>query len=119
MQSDALARTEVTPELTENLYSRGSGRVKKTDYLRNKTVVEGLRSALAFLERQRKVCQGGTRQHHGTGLGRPDRTCRAGAHSFCALRSKREGACRGRIRVQSRLGKAPCAGLRCGGGKNR
>ncbi|HWR89455.1 MAG TPA: TolC family protein, partial [Dissulfurispiraceae bacterium] len=51
---DALARMEVTLELTENLYSRGSGRVKKTDYLRNKTVVEGLRSALAFLEANEK-----------------------------------------------------------------
>jgi len=47
---DALARMEVTLELTENLYKRGSGKVKKTDYLRNKTVVEGLRSMVAVLD---------------------------------------------------------------------
>ena len=52
---DALARMEVTLELTENLYKRGSGRVKKTDYLRNKTVVEGLRSALAMLQANEKI----------------------------------------------------------------
>lgn len=48
--SDALARLEVTLELTENLYKKGSGRVKKTDYLRNKIVVEGLRSLLAMVK---------------------------------------------------------------------
>ncbi len=47
---DALARMEVTLELTEKLYTQGSGKVKKTDYLRNKTVVEWLRSALSALE---------------------------------------------------------------------
>lgn len=47
--TDTLARMEVTLALTESLYTRGSGRVKKTDYLRNKTVVEGLRSLCAFL----------------------------------------------------------------------
>lgn len=47
---DALTRMEVTLELTENLYTKGSGKVKKTDYLRNKTVVEGLRSAVTALE---------------------------------------------------------------------
>jgi outer membrane protein TolC len=47
---DTLARMEVTLELTENLYTRGSGRVKKTDYLRSKTVVEALRSTVSSLE---------------------------------------------------------------------
>lgn len=46
---DALTRMEVTLELTENLYTKGSGKVKKTDYLRNKTVVEWLRSAVTSL----------------------------------------------------------------------
>ncbi len=46
---DALSRMEVTLELTENLYTKGSGKVKKTDYLRNKTVVEWLRSAVTSL----------------------------------------------------------------------
>lgn len=46
---DALARLEATLELTENLYKRGSGRVKKTDWLKHKMVVETLRSILAGL----------------------------------------------------------------------
>lgn len=46
---DALTRMEVTLDLTENLYTKGSGKVKKTDYLRNKTVVEWLRSAVTAL----------------------------------------------------------------------
>ncbi|MGA7991107.1 MAG: TolC family protein [Thermoanaerobaculia bacterium] len=48
--ADSLARMEVTLQLTENLYKGGSTRVKKTDYLRNKSVVEALRSTLAFLK---------------------------------------------------------------------
>jgi outer membrane protein len=47
---DALARLEVTLELTENLYKKGSGRVKKTDYLRNKSTVEGVRTLVASLK---------------------------------------------------------------------
>jgi outer membrane protein len=47
---EALARLEVTLELTENLYKHGSGRVKKTDYLQNKVVVESLRVLVARLE---------------------------------------------------------------------
>jgi len=48
--TDTLARMEVTLELTEKLYTQGSGRVRKTDFLRNKTVVEALRSAVRALE---------------------------------------------------------------------
>ncbi|MGC2062471.1 MAG: TolC family protein, partial [Thermodesulfovibrionales bacterium] len=47
---DALDRMEVTLDLTEKLYKSGSGRVKKTDYLRNKSVVEGLRTGVASLK---------------------------------------------------------------------
>jgi len=47
---DALARLETTLSLTEKLYQTGSGRVKKTDYLRNKTIVEAARSLSAVLE---------------------------------------------------------------------
>ena len=54
---DTLARMEVTLELTENLYTRGSGRVKKTDFLRNKTVVEGLRGAVSALEANEKLAK--------------------------------------------------------------
>ncbi|MGA7828013.1 MAG: TolC family protein [Geobacteraceae bacterium] len=52
---DTLARMKITLELTENLYTKGSGRVKKTDYLRTKTVVEWLRSAVSTLEANEKL----------------------------------------------------------------
>lgn len=54
---DALSRMEVTLELTESLYTRGSGKVKKTDYLRNKTVVEWLRSTIAILEANEQLAR--------------------------------------------------------------
>lgn len=54
---DALTRMEVTLELTESLYTRGSGKVKKTDYLRNKTVVEWLRSTIAILEANEQMAR--------------------------------------------------------------
>ncbi|MRR06459.1 MAG: TolC family protein [Deltaproteobacteria bacterium] len=54
---ETLARMEVTLELTENLYTKGSGRVKKTDYLRNKTVVEWLRSAVSSLDANEKLAK--------------------------------------------------------------
>jgi len=54
---DALARLEATLTLTENLYQRGSGKVKKTDYLRNKTIVEAARSILAVLESNVQLTQ--------------------------------------------------------------
>ena len=46
---EALDRLEVTLELTENLYRRGSGRVMKTDFLKHKVVVESVRSLVARL----------------------------------------------------------------------
>ena len=48
--NEALQRMEVTLELTEKLYKTGSGRVKKTDYLRNKSIVEELRSGVTMLK---------------------------------------------------------------------
>jgi len=54
---DALTRMEVTLELTENLYTKGSGKVKKTDYLRNKTVVEWLRTAVTSLEANEQLAR--------------------------------------------------------------
>jgi outer membrane protein len=54
---DSLARMEVTLELTEKLYTQGSGRVKKTDYLRNKTVVEWLRATLKELEGREQLAK--------------------------------------------------------------
>jgi outer membrane protein len=50
---ESLARMDSTLQLTENFYQNGSGRVAKTDYLRNKVIVEGFRSILALLEKNR------------------------------------------------------------------
>jgi outer membrane protein len=47
---DTLDRFEVTLELTEKLYKNGSGRVKKTDYLRTQVIVSSIRSALELLK---------------------------------------------------------------------
>lgn len=46
---DTLERFEVTLELTENLYKHGSGKVKKTDYLRTQVVVASIRSLVELL----------------------------------------------------------------------
>ncbi len=64
---DALARMEVTLELTENLYTKGSGRVKKTDYLRNKTVVEGLRTTVSALEANEQLAKAALTNSMGLG----------------------------------------------------
>jgi outer membrane protein len=56
---DALARMEGTLELTESLYKNGSGRVKKTDYLRNKAMVDTLRSMVAEAEGQERAARAG------------------------------------------------------------
>jgi outer membrane protein TolC len=48
---------QVTLDLTENLYKKGSGKVKKTDYLRNKTVVEWLRTTVTSLEANEQLAK--------------------------------------------------------------
>lgn len=48
---DTLERMEATLNLTETMYKEGSGRVKKTDFLGNKVMVESLRSMVALLEK--------------------------------------------------------------------
>ena len=54
---DALARMEATLQLTETMYKEGSGRVKKTDYLDNKVMVENMRSAVAQLENNQNLAE--------------------------------------------------------------
>ncbi len=46
---DVLARMEATLELTEKFYKGGSMKVTKMDYLRNKVVVDGMRSMVENL----------------------------------------------------------------------
>ena len=55
---DTLARMETTLNLTETMFKEGSGeKVKKTDYLENKVMVESLRSAVATLEKHEAISQ--------------------------------------------------------------
>jgi outer membrane protein len=54
---DALARMEVTLELTENLYKNGAGKVNKTDYLDNVVMVETIRSMVAELNKNQSVAE--------------------------------------------------------------
>lgn len=54
---DTLARMEATLSLTETMYKEGSGRVKKTDWLDNKVMVESLRSMVALLEKNELMAQ--------------------------------------------------------------
>ena len=54
---DTMARMEATLNLTETMYKEGSGKVKKTDYLDNKIMVESLRSAVALLEKNEAMAQ--------------------------------------------------------------
>jgi outer membrane protein len=53
--SDTVARMEATLNLTEKMYQTGTGTVKKTDYLRNKAVVETLKTILAEMESKLQV----------------------------------------------------------------
>lgn len=54
---DTLARMETTLNLTETMYKEGSGRIKKTDWLDNKVMVESLRSMVALLEKNELMAQ--------------------------------------------------------------
>ena len=55
--NDTLARMEATLNLTETMYKEGSGKVKKTDWLDNKVMVETLRSMVALLEKNETMAQ--------------------------------------------------------------
>jgi outer membrane protein TolC len=54
---DTLARMEATLNLTETMYKEGSGRVKKTDFLENKIMVESLRAMVTQLEKNETMAQ--------------------------------------------------------------
>lgn len=54
---DTLARMEATLNLTEAMYKEGSGKVKKTDFLDNKVMVETLRATLALLEKNEEMAR--------------------------------------------------------------
>lgn len=52
-----LERMEATLSLTETMYKEGSGKVKKTDFLDNKVMVESIRSMVAALEKNESMAQ--------------------------------------------------------------
>ncbi|MBN1142660.1 MAG: TolC family protein, partial [Deltaproteobacteria bacterium] len=54
---DTLARMETTLSLTESLYKGGSSKVKKTDWLDNRVMVESLRALIASLEKNELMAQ--------------------------------------------------------------
>jgi outer membrane protein TolC len=54
---DTLERMEATLSLTETMYKEGSGRVKKTDWLDNKVIVETIRATVAMLEKNEAMAQ--------------------------------------------------------------
>lgn len=57
LAEEALERFQVTLELTESLYQHGSGRVKKTDYLRTQVVVASLKSLVALMRSQEELAR--------------------------------------------------------------
>lgn len=54
---DTLDRMEATLSLTETMYKEGSGKVKKTDFLDNKVMVESLRAMVTLLEKNEAMAQ--------------------------------------------------------------
>ncbi len=52
---EAQKRLEVLLHLTKNLYQQGSGKVKKTDYLQTKMIVNDVRSMVARLKSNRQM----------------------------------------------------------------
>ena len=52
---DTLERMEATQDLTEKMFNTGSGRVKKTDFLRSRSMVEIIRGSLAEAEARRRA----------------------------------------------------------------
>jgi outer membrane protein len=57
ISKDTLTRMETTLDLTEKMFQTGSGTVKKTDYLRNKYVVETIRGVVSEINSQAKVME--------------------------------------------------------------
>ena len=55
--SDTLERMKVTLELTESLYKTGSGRVKKTDFLRHSSMVDTIASMVTEFEAQERTAR--------------------------------------------------------------
>ncbi|MBI5691805.1 MAG: TolC family protein [Verrucomicrobia bacterium] len=54
---DTLARMEATLNLTETMYKEGGGKVKKTDWLDNKVMVESIRAMVVMLEKNEAMAQ--------------------------------------------------------------
>ncbi|MCX6170479.1 MAG: TolC family protein [Ignavibacteriales bacterium] len=53
--TEAYERLNSTLDLTESLYQKGSGKVTKSDYLKNKTMVEVIKSIVAQISGERRI----------------------------------------------------------------
>jgi len=54
---ETFERLNATLDLTEALYKNGSGRVKKTDYLKNKLIVDNVKMMVLELEKNRELAR--------------------------------------------------------------
>ncbi|MBN2104557.1 TolC family protein [bacterium] len=54
---EAFDRLNATLDLTESLYKNGSGRVKKTDYLKNKLIVDNVKMLIVELQKSNKLAE--------------------------------------------------------------
>lgn len=54
---EAYERLDATLNLTETLYKNGSGRVKKTDYLKNKLIVDNIKILMIELKKKNQLAQ--------------------------------------------------------------
>lgn len=54
---EALDRLSATLKFTESLYQQGSGRVTKSDYLKNKTMVEVIKAVASQLDGEQRIAQ--------------------------------------------------------------
>jgi outer membrane protein len=55
--SDAYDRMDATLQFTKSVYEKGSGKVTRSDYLKNKMFVEAINAAVAQLTGERKIAE--------------------------------------------------------------
>ena len=84
---DTLSRMNTTLVLTEAMYKQGSGRVKKTDWLSNKVMVETVRSMVAQLEKNELAAQAALANTMGLSWDKSIQT-RRHANSFCPVQGR-------------------------------
>lgn len=71
---DTYERLNATLDLTESLYMNGSGRVQKTDYLKNKLIVDNIQALLVELEKNGNLARSALKFYVGLPWNAPIRT---------------------------------------------